>query len=262
MNSNNRQTGMTLIEIMIALLIGAFLSAGILQIFIGSKQTYTMQENLSRMQENGRFALEFLAKDIRMAGYWDCMMPSATNNDITGTEGTSGAPDSIVLRGAFVRTRAATDTCGIAVTAAATVACPQTSAPANFYTDNSSIITYSINSNNLRRVTNCNNSTTATDANIVEGIENMQILYGIDTDAAGTANFGTPNYYVAANTAWTAANWAQVVSIRISLLMATLDDNLAAKQVKYTFNGTETTPTDRKIRRVFNTTIAVRNRLQ
>ena len=66
------QTGMTLIEIMIALLIGAFLLGGVLQIFIGSKQTYLMQQNLSRLQENGRFALDFLGKDIRMAGFLGC----------------------------------------------------------------------------------------------------------------------------------------------------------------------------------------------
>jgi type IV pilus assembly protein PilW len=81
MKNKTYQTGMTLIEIMIALLIGAFLLGGVLQIFISSKQTYRMQENLSRLQENGRFAMEFLSRDIRMAGYWDCMAPSTANND-------------------------------------------------------------------------------------------------------------------------------------------------------------------------------------
>ena len=75
MKNKRYQTGMTLIEIMIALLIGAFLLGGVLQIFINSKQTYRMQENLSRLQENGRFAMEFLARDIRMAGYWGCISP-------------------------------------------------------------------------------------------------------------------------------------------------------------------------------------------
>ena len=63
---------MALIEIMIALLIGAFLLGGVLQIFVSSKQTYRMQEGLSRLQENGRFAMDFLARDIRMAGFWGC----------------------------------------------------------------------------------------------------------------------------------------------------------------------------------------------
>ena len=66
------QTGLTLIEIMIALLIGAFLLGGVINIFINSKQTYRMQEGLSRLQENGRFAMDFLTNDIRMAGYKGC----------------------------------------------------------------------------------------------------------------------------------------------------------------------------------------------
>lgn len=251
------QTGMTLIEIMIALLIGAFLLGGVLQVFLGSKQTYRMQENLSRLQENGRFAMEFLSKDIRMAGYWDCMAPSTTNNDTTtpmltphyidleGSEGAAGAPDSITIRAAFARSHALTDTCGTPVTAAATVACPQAAAPANFYTDNTSKIAYSINTatNALQQITNC----VTTD--IVDGIDDLQILYGVDTDLAGTANYGTPNYYVPANAAWVAADWARVVSIRITVRTRTMDGNL-------------TTTGDGRIRRNFTSTIALRNRLK
>jgi len=69
----NRQHGLTLIEIMIALLIGAFLLTGVIQIFLSTTQTYRMQENVSRLQENGRFAMDFLTRDIRMADYWGCV---------------------------------------------------------------------------------------------------------------------------------------------------------------------------------------------
>ncbi|MDO9240573.1 MAG: prepilin-type N-terminal cleavage/methylation domain-containing protein, partial [Methylicorpusculum sp.] len=70
--SRPKQSGMTLVEIMISLLIGAILLGGVLQIFISTKQTYRMQEGLSRLQENARFAMEFLTFDIRMAGYQGC----------------------------------------------------------------------------------------------------------------------------------------------------------------------------------------------
>ncbi len=78
MKNKPYQTGMTLIEILIALLIGAFLLGGVLQIFVSSKQTNRMQENLSRLQENGRFAMNFLTKDIRMAGYWGVPDPKCS----------------------------------------------------------------------------------------------------------------------------------------------------------------------------------------
>jgi type IV pilus assembly protein PilW len=66
------QIGFSLVEIMIALLIGAFLLGGMLQIMLASKQTYRMQQALSRLQENGRFAIDVLASDIRMAGFKGC----------------------------------------------------------------------------------------------------------------------------------------------------------------------------------------------
>lgn len=57
---------------MIALIIGLILTAGAIQIFISSKATYRLESALSRMQENGRYVVDTLAKDIRMAGYNGC----------------------------------------------------------------------------------------------------------------------------------------------------------------------------------------------
>lgn len=63
------QKGFSLVEIMLALTISLFLLAGFVQLFIGSKQTYRFSDGLSRLQENGRFAIDRLAFDIRMAGF-------------------------------------------------------------------------------------------------------------------------------------------------------------------------------------------------
>jgi len=67
-----RQQGVSLIEIMIALIIGLILTAGAIQIFISSKATYRLESALSRLQENGRFIVDLIANDIRMAGYNGC----------------------------------------------------------------------------------------------------------------------------------------------------------------------------------------------
>ena len=53
------------------MLIGVFLMTGIIQIFSSAKQAYRLQENLSRLQENGRLAMDMIATDIRMTGYTD-----------------------------------------------------------------------------------------------------------------------------------------------------------------------------------------------
>ena len=67
-----RQSGLSLVEIMVALTLGVVLLTGVIQIYASTKSTYRMQDNLARLQENGRFALSFLSRDVRMAGYHGC----------------------------------------------------------------------------------------------------------------------------------------------------------------------------------------------
>ena len=88
---------------------------------------------------------------------------------------------------------------------------------------------------------------------LVEGVEEMQILYGIDSD-----NDQFPNQYVTANNV---PNFNAVVSIRIMLLIHSIDDFVTEAPQTYTFNGVQTTPADRRLRQVFTTTIALRNRI-
>ncbi len=66
----HKQHGMTLIELMVALAIGAFLMIGAITVFMQSRTTFRITESVARMQENARFALEAIEPDIRMAHYW------------------------------------------------------------------------------------------------------------------------------------------------------------------------------------------------
>lgn len=56
----DKQRGLTLMEVMVAITISLILLAGVMQIFLGSRQTYRMQDGLARLQENGRFAMDFI----------------------------------------------------------------------------------------------------------------------------------------------------------------------------------------------------------
>lgn len=67
-----RQQGLTLIEMMVAMVLGLLLTFGILQVFLSTKNVYRMQADMARIQENGRFAVDILSRDIRMAGYSGC----------------------------------------------------------------------------------------------------------------------------------------------------------------------------------------------
>jgi type IV pilus assembly protein PilW len=69
MNLKWKQHGLTLIELMIALALGLFLSAGIVALYIQSKDSFWQDEELARIQENGRYATQLLIREVRMAGF-------------------------------------------------------------------------------------------------------------------------------------------------------------------------------------------------
>ncbi len=68
-----RQAGLSLVELMIAMAIGLLLMLGVIQIFIASQAASRLSEGVARVQENGRFALDFLERDVRMAGHMGCV---------------------------------------------------------------------------------------------------------------------------------------------------------------------------------------------
>ncbi len=76
-----RQRGLSLIELLISMAIGLMLVATIAYAYVGAKQSFRTQNALSRIQENARYAFEFMAKDLRMAGY--------TPANLTTTAGTN-----------------------------------------------------------------------------------------------------------------------------------------------------------------------------
>ena len=62
-----RNSGFSLIELMIAMVIGLLLVIGITSLFTTTSNVNRMENGLARLQENGRFALDRIADDIRMA---------------------------------------------------------------------------------------------------------------------------------------------------------------------------------------------------
>ena len=75
-----RQRGISLIELMIGMVISLLLIAGMVSLFVANKQTYRYNEELARLQENGRFAIEFIERSLRMAGHIGCPELNAPAN--------------------------------------------------------------------------------------------------------------------------------------------------------------------------------------
>ena len=91
----------------------------------------------------------------------------------------------------------------------------------------------------------------------------MQILYGEDTDADadGTNGDRTANRYVDFGVD-DDFDPDRIVSVRISLLARSINNNLTTEPSPYTFNGITVTPesTDKYLRKIFTTTITLRNK--
>lgn len=70
MKMKNAQTGLTMVELMVALAIGSFLIIGAVQIYNQSRQAFTVNESIARVQETAQFAMDTLEADLRMASNW------------------------------------------------------------------------------------------------------------------------------------------------------------------------------------------------
>ena len=91
---HGRMRGLSLIEVMIALLIGMILLVALIQVFSASRTAYQTSEGMARVQENARFAMDYLQRDLRMAGHFGCvndqahlLTPGALVNHFTASAG-------------------------------------------------------------------------------------------------------------------------------------------------------------------------------
>lgn len=79
MNQNNvsitNQQGFTLIELMVALVLGLLVSAAAIQLFTGGLLSSRMQEASAELQNSGIFGLDYITKDVRLANYANTTNP-------------------------------------------------------------------------------------------------------------------------------------------------------------------------------------------
>lgn len=81
-----RQSGLSLVELMIAITLGLILTTGLVQFFIGNKQAYSTQIALNGLQESGRYALRQVTDSLRLADHWG----GVEGGDVSGSPVASG----------------------------------------------------------------------------------------------------------------------------------------------------------------------------
>ncbi len=390
------QRGLSLVELLIAIALGLFLSWGAVQAFLAGKRTYTMQQAVSRIQENGRLAQEFLSYDIRNAGFTGCGSSSflggkpalsGCSNGVSmlmGTQVTTGTAvewlptgeeyrfgasvfgtndvaadatggmslitplnpvpiagtDVLVVRTALNLGLTSTDVTPVATAATVNTqnlgstgtGCYSGLCAGDYIvqsdctrakifkitalTASGTTLTITHGSSALAGGNACTNwgsgatpdiytfkkgstlmkldtaiyyiannpagrpalyrrllGDAGTSQEMLEGVENMQLQYGLDTN-----NDGQVDSFVTADAVSRAQwnNWVdtdgdgillsdnaeqRIRSVRYSLLVRSEDTVLDAPQ-QYTYNGTATTATDRRLHQIFTGSVAIRSRLQ
>ncbi len=367
-------SGLSLIELLVAMVLGLTLALGVIQIYVSTTATERDAEARLRMQENGRFALNFLGNEIRGAGFLGCqgsIQGSSVNNTLDGAPNTfqpetgiqgweagGTAPGTINNSAADVATVASTtaewttgdgsfniptvqavpnsdilrlwggwgnsgtvtavdnsgadpvvtaeadvgievndfliisdceqadfvQACSVVSNAPATTvditlttACAPgniaaatvtSSAPAEVIRLEGAFYYVgkrdddATNPPSLFRSVLSATGTAAAAEELIEGVESMQLLYGVNTDQDIRA---TVDAYLTADNV---TNWDEVISVRVSLLMQSVEDGTVPAPQPYTFDGVTydgqgangDLPADERARRVFTATISLRNR--
>lgn len=341
-----KQAGLSLVELMIAIALGLVLMGGVMHVFLSSKTVFSTQQAMSRIQETGRLAVEFLARDIRMAAYYGCYRPNPkfagsalqdgtmVIDDLYGnfTEGLRGyssvgsLPDGVNDVGATIKPLVGKTANVLVLHTANEVGLPM-SAP----NDSSGVYAYSPDSIDAKGcldgmcvgdalvVSDCfkarvfrlaeppelvganryylkhnngwgggiipahnfssgdisvmntvvyflaegptgspslwqkTNNDTALE--LLEGVEHLRITY---------ATLDNPEYRLA--DVLLATEWPRVSSVRIELVVRSLENNVVEVTQPYTFAGALVTPPDiegvkdRYLRQVFSATIGIRSR--
>lgn len=81
-----RASGFSLIELMIAMVLGLLVLGAAIAVFQSNQRTYRANEGLNRIQENARVAFELMSRDLRAAGGSACSNASVVETSDTPTD--------------------------------------------------------------------------------------------------------------------------------------------------------------------------------
>ena len=94
--SKEKQYGLTLIELLIAMMIGTLLILGATSMFIANKRVYKEVDFQGRLAENARFGMEIMIRDLRMAGFVGCAIQQDLENKLNVLDGAKQDPKQLL----------------------------------------------------------------------------------------------------------------------------------------------------------------------
>ncbi len=217
MNNLKYQTGLSLIELMVAMVISSFLIIGVTQIYIDNKKSYAFQQNLSENQEGSRFALLTLQSELNKAGYR--RRPDESMENAFPTDNVSGCD---FVAGEIVKSISASSICiryqprdptdrdclGNTVTIASNFSNP--------YTEATEIFTERLSINSKDELICTRNTTSAA---LIGNVLDLRFEYGIGSATAPQ----TISSYI------TDATLQPILAVRYTALLRSSNNNLREK---------------------------------
>ncbi len=295
---SNQQLGRSLVELMIAMAIGLAILIGIGSLFIGTRQTSKISDDRSRLEEDGRLALNLLSFHLRMAGYGQL-----TSNDlkklivtnliddsekmVEGIDGCTGGfanhaalvkactnnaanPDGFIIRyivdkaNANLSAGAPTDCLGSVVITT------------NRIVENRFYVAENPGTGKKELYCQGNGQTELTASNfanpaqpIAENVQDMKITYGYGFDYANEVDTQTVDRFITASEVDAmppppkskGGKWSKVISAEVCLIVSSANDRIASKAQTYTnCAGESVTATDKRLYQRFSTVVALRSR--
>jgi type IV pilus assembly protein PilW len=91
-----QQNGFTLVEIMVAMLLSLLLGVAIVTVFVNNSHSFNQDDNVMRMQDDARFALQQIAFDLNMAGHYaELLSPASVTPDTNLAIGLDCGPAAV-----------------------------------------------------------------------------------------------------------------------------------------------------------------------
>ncbi|AUD80043.1 hypothetical protein CW740_04565 [Kangiella profundi] len=232
----SKQQAFTLIEYMVAILLGLILLGGLTYLFIGMKRSNDTQSSIAQMQESGRFAMYYLTNDIQYAGwanveekgYGFYTSPAFDFAGGTTDGGSAAASDSI-----RIRYEAPTDCLGNASGGIV---------ENRYYVDSGQLMCQGVAGDPQPLISN---------------VDALHFLYGIDTDGDTV-----PNKFVRADQVATNER-ESIAAVKVMLILSSSNDIRPDTNAQsFSVMGHDDTydVNDKKARKIFSTTISVPNK--
>lgn len=250
------QKGLGLVELMVALAIVSFLALIMIMIFLSGRASFFTQDQVGRLQENGRYAFHLVTQELQVAGFrrdvWD---PPAFGFSLTANTqdgGANAAPDVIEVQYESKRNCFNVDN-----PVTEDVIRPDTGATMTVPQFHLKVTQFSVVNNQL--LYTCSYGPAAgplvqqVSNPVADGIENLQVQYGEDL----TGDFSVNQWVDGGN--WNALQ--NVVSARVALVVRTPEQfTIEADNETFDLYGTTTAAVgDQRLRNVFSGQVSLRN---